>query len=227
MATDYALMMHNLMSFYDFKDKAVVSIGAGGGQAVTYSHPARRIVAIDQDATALDQLRGAVAKSNMGDKFEFVHGDFLTMNLPARGDVVIFDFCLHEMADVTLALGRAAKLAPDVVVFDHGRASEWAYYVVEEAKVGLSWKSLERFKVVQHQEFATEQKFRDHAELLAKVKPQGEIAIQRIGKFRGRTDITIPMTYELALVQFTRALSHGNGMDQDAAERTNGQIPAA
>jgi hypothetical protein len=84
----------------------------------------------------------------------------------------------------------------------NGRASEWTYYVVEDAKVGLSWKTLGRFKVVQHREFATMQKFRDHAELLGKVKPQGEIAIQRIEKFKGRTGITIPMTYELALVQF-------------------------
>ena len=203
MATDYALMMHNLMSFYDFKDKTLVSIGAGGEQSIRYGHPPRRIVAIDQDANALDRLRVAVAESNMSDKFKFVHGDFLTMDLPARGDVALFDFCLHEMADVALALTRAGRLAPDVVVFDHGRASEWAYYVVEEAKVGLSWETLERFKVAQHREFATEQEFRDYTELLAKVKPQGEIAIQRIEKFKGRTGITIPMTYELALVQFS------------------------
>jgi len=32
------------------------------------------------------------------------------------------------------------------------------------------------------------------------VKPQGEIAIQRIEKFKSKIDITIPFTYELALV---------------------------
>jgi len=89
MATDYALMMHNLLSFYDFKDKTLVTIGAGGGQFLSCGHPARRIVAIDQDATALDQLRVSVAKSNMGDKFEFIHGDFLTINPPARTDITI------------------------------------------------------------------------------------------------------------------------------------------
>jgi len=202
MATDYALMMRNLLSFYDFNGKTLVSIGAGGARAISYGGPPQRIVAIETDAAALDQLREAVSKSGMGDKYEFVHGDFLEVNLPGRGDVALFDFCLHEMADVALALTRAGQLAPDVVVFDHGRASEWTYYVLEEIKVELSWKTLERFNVVRRRQYAAEQRFADYAELLSKVNPQGGIAIQRIEKFRGLTGITIPMTYELALVRF-------------------------
>jgi hypothetical protein len=203
MATDYALMVRNLLSFYDFNDKTLVVVGAGGGQFVGYGRAPRRIVAVDQDAAALDQLRVAVANSELGDKFEFVHGDFLTMDLPARGDVVLFDFCLHEMEDPARALTRAGGLAPDVVVFDHGRTSEWAYYVVEEEKVKRSWKALEGFRVTRHREYSGEHKFKDHAELLAKVQVQGPVAIQRIEKFRDRTAITIPLTYELALVQFS------------------------
>jgi len=61
--------------------------------------------------------------------------------------VVLFDFCLHEMSDVALALKMAGEMAPDVVVFDHGKASEWAFYVVEETKVELLWRTLERFNV--------------------------------------------------------------------------------
>jgi len=201
MATDYALMMRNLTEFYDFTDMTLVFIGAGGGRCISYGHAPRRIVAIDQDAVALDQLRAAVATSNMADKFELVLGDFLTMDLPARGDVAVFDFCLHEMADAALALTRAGRLAPDVIVFDHGPASEWAYYVAEEAKVALSWQAVARFSVVKHREYATEQRFGSHAELLAKVQSQGEIAVRRIERFEGQTEITIPMTYELALVQ--------------------------
>jgi SAM-dependent methyltransferase len=202
MAADYAQMMRDLLSFYDFTDKTLLCIGAGGGQFLGPDHPARRVVAIDQDAAALDQLHAAVARHGLTERFHFVHGDFLTMDLPARGDVALFEFCLHEMADVELALTRAAALAPDVVVFDHGRRSEWAYYVVEEIKVARAWQALERFPVVRHQEFAGEQRFADHAELLAKVEPQGELAIQRSERFKGRSDITIPMTYELALVRF-------------------------
>jgi tRNA G37 N-methylase Trm5 len=203
MAADYALMVRNLLSFYDFDGKTMIAIGAGGGQFVGYGHAPRRIVAVDQDAAALDQLREAVAKNDMSDKFEFVHGDFLAMDLPVRGDVVLFDFCLHEMVDAALALTRAGGLAGDVVVFDHGRTSEWAYYVVEEEKVKLSWRTVERFRVVRHQEYSAEHRFKDHAELLAKVKVQGETAIERIEKFKTQTDIKIPLTYELALVQFS------------------------
>jgi ubiquinone/menaquinone biosynthesis C-methylase UbiE len=203
MATDYALMIRNLLSFYDFNGKTMIAVGAGGGQFVGYGHAPTRIVAVDQDAATLGQLREAVAKNDMSEKFEFIHGDFLTVDLPVRGDVVLFDFCLHEMADPALALTRAGRLAGDVVVFDHGRTSKWAYYVVEEEKVRRSWETLERFRVARHQEYSAEHRFKDHAELLAKVKVQGETAIERIEKFKTQTDITIPLTYELALVQFS------------------------
>lgn len=203
MATDYALMIKNLLSFYDFNDKSMIAVGAGGGQFAAYGHAPQKIVAIDQDASALDQLREAVARSDMSGKFEFVHGDFLTMDLPLRGDAVLFDFCLHEMADPALALKRAGRLAPDVVVFDHGRTSRWTHYVVEEEKVKLAWEAVERFKVARHAEYSAEHKFGDHAELLAKVKVQGDVALQRIEKFRNQTGITIPLTYELALIRFS------------------------
>jgi ubiquinone/menaquinone biosynthesis C-methylase UbiE len=202
MATDYALMIRNLLSFYDFNDKTMIAIGAGGGQFVAYGHAPRRIVAIDQDAAALDQLRRAVAENGMSGKFELVQGDFLTMDVPLRGDVVLFDFCLHEMADPALALRRAGRLAPDVVVFDHGRTSRWTHYVVEEEKVKLAWEAVERLGAARSKEYSAEHKFRDHAELLAKVRVQGDVALQRIEKFRSQTNITIPLTYELALVRF-------------------------
>jgi precorrin-6B methylase 2 len=202
MATDYARMTQNLLTFYDFKNKTMICIGAGGGQFIGYSEPPKKIIAIDQDAGALEQFRLAVARNNIADKFELIHGDFLTMDLPVHGDVVLFEFCLHEMADAAVALARAGKLADDVVVFDHGLKSQWAYHVVEEEKVRVSWQAVKRFKVSRHREYAAEQKFKDYDELLAKVKPQGEIAIQRIEKFKGKMDITIPFTYELALVNF-------------------------
>ena len=200
MAADYDLMIRNLLAFYDFKDKTMVCIGAGGGQLIGYSKAPKKIIAIDQDAGALEQLRLAVARNNITDKFKLIHGDFLTMDLPVHGDVVLFEFCLHEMTDAAVALTRAGKLADDVVVFDHGLKSQWAYYVVEEEKVRVSWQAVKRFKVSKHHVYEAEQKFKDYDEILTKVKPQGEIAIQRIEKFKSKIDITIPFTYELALV---------------------------
>ncbi len=202
MATDYALITRNLLSFHDLDGKTLVSIGAGGGQFIGYGRPARGVVAVDRDADALDRLRAAVDQGGLGHKFAYVLGDFLAMDLPARGDVALFEFCLHEMADIELALARAASLAPEVVVLDHGRASEWARCVDEEIKVDRLWKTLERVGLARHQEFSAVQRFADHAELLARVESQGATAIRRVAKFRGQTDIVIPMTYELALIRF-------------------------
>jgi hypothetical protein len=210
MAADYTLMFENLLSFYDFTNKMLISIGAGGTLSIAYGRVPRRIVAVDENATALGQLQAAAAEQGLAEKYEFVQGNFLTMHSLTRGDVVLFDFCLHEMANPSLALTRAGELAPEVVVFDHGRNSEWAYHAVEEVKVDRSWTALERFDVIRRRVYTCEQKFKDYAELRSKVEPQGETAIQRIEKFRGRTDITIPMIYDLALV---RPAGHLRGSD--------------
>ena len=40
MATDITQVSANLLSFYDFRDKVVVSVGAGGGQLIEYARSA-------------------------------------------------------------------------------------------------------------------------------------------------------------------------------------------
>jgi len=50
MATDIAKVVATLTSFYDFRIKSVVHVGAGGGQFVGYASRARHVVAIDPDA---------------------------------------------------------------------------------------------------------------------------------------------------------------------------------
>ena len=52
----------------------------------------------------------------VGSKFE---------DVALSGDVVYFEFCLHEMADPQKALTHAKNLARDTVVFDHSPDSEW------------------------------------------------------------------------------------------------------
>jgi hypothetical protein len=115
------------------------------------------------------------------------------------GDVVYFEFCLHEMDDVQKALSHARTLAPDIVVYDHLPGSDWVFHAAEEDKVRRSAEAMKRFGVRRRERFCTEQCFRDHAELLAKATVQGAIAIQRAQRFAGATSIAIPMRYELAL----------------------------
>ncbi len=198
MATDYAQLTKNLLRFYDFTDKVVLFVGAGGKQLLDLSAGMKTLIAIDQDVEALRELAAIVAAKGLQDSVKVVGGKF--EEVAVSGDVVYFEFCLHEMADPRKALAHAKNLARDIVVFDHSPDSEWIYYGAEEDKVRLSAQAMEHFGLRSHEKFHTEQRFADYAELLAKVSPQGPIAIERIKRFAGAKNIVIPMGYELNLL---------------------------
>lgn len=198
MATDVGLVVRNLLEFYPFAGKTVVSVGAGGGQLVEYGRDAREVVAVDDDAEALRRLGDVLAVKGLADRFGLIRSDFLEVS--ARGDVVLFEFSLHEMPDPSKALAHAKSLAPDVVVLDHAPGSEWAWHVVEEEKVKRSAEAMQRLGVRAERLFRGEQRFADHAELFAKVSGQGPLAVERAESFRGATGIVIPFSYGAALI---------------------------
>ena len=115
----------------------------------------------------------------------------------------MFEFCLNEMADPGAAVERALGLAPAVIVFDHRPGSEWSYIAAEERKVAASWAAVGRFPLTKTRMSEAVQLFGDYDELYQKVKGQGETSLARIATFKGRTDIRIPMTYGLALIEPT------------------------
>ncbi len=198
MATDYARLTKNLLHFYDFKNKVVLFVGAGVKQLLTPSAGTRKIVAIDQDVAALRELAASVAAQGLQASVEVVGSKF--EDVERRGDVVYFEFCLHEMADPERALAHAKALANDVVVIDHSPGSEWIYYGAEEDKVQHSAEVMERLGVRRHERFHAEQRFENYAEFLAKVTPQGPVAIERAQRLTGMTNIVIPMSYDLNLL---------------------------
>jgi hypothetical protein len=53
MATDINTIIANLMAFYDFRDKTVISVGAGGGQLIEYGRTAGKIIAVENDPGAM------------------------------------------------------------------------------------------------------------------------------------------------------------------------------
>ncbi len=199
MATDYGTLVAQLLAFYDFRAKTVIDVGAGGGQLVAYGRAAGHVLALDNDARALEKLRERLKAEGLEDKFTPILGDFFRVDL--RADAVLFEFSLHEMPDPGAAVERALGMAPDVVVFDHRPGSEWIYYGAEEDKVAASWAALARFPVVREREYENVQSFADYAELHERVKGQGKKSLARIEKYKGRRDIRIPMTYGLALIQ--------------------------
>jgi len=198
MATNVNAIIANLLSFYDFKDKTIISVGAGGGQFIEYARSVRKVYAVDNDSEALSRLSDSLAKAGLADKFTLLHSEFEQVSL--QGDVVLFEFCLHEMADAEVAIKRALTMAPTVLISDHLPGSEWAYIVGEEQKVANSRKAVEHFTIKRHVEFDSCQRFADYNELYQKVKGQGDEVIRRISKYKNQTRFEIPMSYGFVLI---------------------------
>jgi len=198
MATDIKKLIDNLLAFYDFTDRVVVSVGAGGGQFVEYGRAARSVFAVDQDLSALEKLRESLAAAGLDDKFKIIHSDFLRTDLKA--DVVVFEFCLHEIDDPPAAVRHAKAMAPEVLILDHAPGSDWSHIAAEDEKVARLWSgfSMSAFRKVRT--YDATQSFGDYEELRQKVKGQGELSLARIQKFQGEREIVIPMTYRFALI---------------------------
>jgi len=197
-ATDIRQLTDNLRGFHDLQGRVILSVGAGGGQFLDAYREARRIVAVDSDPAALQQLETAVAARGLQDRVELMQGDFF--DVARRAEAVVFEFCLHEMPDPAKALERARSLAPEVVVYDHAPGSRWTYHTVEEDKVLRSTQAMEVWGIRRRAVFHGEQRFRDYAELRDKVAVQGSTAIERIAPFQDLWDIVIPMDYLAALL---------------------------
>lgn len=202
MATDLDAVVSNLRAFRDLADCTVVSVGAGGGQLVEYGRHAGHVVAIDSDRDALDRLSRALAAKDLSSKYELVCQDFTAADgraLPS-GDVVLFEFSLHEMDDPEAALQRSRSLAPETVVIDHSPGSKWAWYVGEDAKVQRAWSAIASLRPRSCAHHDTFQFFASYEDLCERVRPQGQVALERVKELGGTREIVIPMRYGLALL---------------------------
>jgi predicted RNA methylase len=198
MATDIKKIIRNLLNFYDFNNRTVITVGAGGGQLIEYGRVSKEVLAIDFDEESLQKLKDNLVKSGLDDKFTLIHSDFYFTSL--KGDVVLFEFCFHEMDDPEAALKHALAMAPHVLILDHWPDSEWAYFGGEEENIAKSWAALKLFPLLKVQKFDAFQVFGDYEEIYQKVKAQGEISIKRVNSFKGKTNFTIPMSYGIALI---------------------------
>jgi hypothetical protein len=198
MATDYARLSLNLSNFYDFTGKVVLYIGAGGRQLLAPTVRTRKSIAIDRDAEALQRLKREAAAQAMQDSLEVIAARF--EDVTRVGDVVYFEFCLHEMEDPEAALNHARSLASDIVVYDHSVGSEWSFLCAEEEKVARSSAAMERFGIRRREKLFAEQRFGTFDELRGRVAPQGPVALERVQPFAGAADIVIPMAHELNLL---------------------------
>jgi hypothetical protein len=198
MATDIEAVIRNIESCYDFSGKSVIHVGAGGGQFVSYAARARKVLGVDPDPVAVEQLKQVVRARRLQDRYSTLRGDILTVG--ERADVVFFEFCLHEIVDPVTALRHAQTLAPEVLVVDPAVGSRWAWHLCETEKAQRGWAAVERYPLALDRTFQGVQRFRDHAELLAKIEVLGECVVRRAQEFRGCTDFTIDMPYRVALM---------------------------
>lgn len=198
MAADIEAVERNLESFYDFRDKAVVHVGAGGGRLIGYSQIARSVLAVDIDEEAASRLEASVQEKGLSHKFEIEVADILSIS--TETDVVFFELCLHEMPDPGKALRHARNLAPEILVLDHHPDSRWAWYVLESEKARRSWEAARIFTVIREKSYDAEQYFPDYSDLLAMGAVMGDLAVARISEFIDKSDIAIPMKYTIALL---------------------------
>lgn len=198
MATDIDAVERNIRSFYDFKDKVVLHVGAGGGQLIRYSDITRSVLAIDIDENAVSRLDTAIREKGLSSKFKIKVADIISISTEA--DVVFFEFCLHEMSDPRKALQHAASIAPNILVIDHHPDSRWAWYVLESEKASRSWSAARNYTVLKEESYNAEQYFSNYSDLLKKVEVMGELAVDRIAAFFGKSNITIEMKYTMALL---------------------------
>jgi hypothetical protein len=197
---EYRALSRQLTRFYDFTDKVVLYVGAGGRQLLDLGTHTKKTIAIEQDSDALRQLEANIASRKVQDSVEVVASSF-EQAAASPGDVVYFEFCLHEMADPFGALVHARSLAPDIVIFDHLADSPWSFYAAEDERVRRAGEAAERFGIRRGEKFETTQRFTDYGELHQKLDSQGPVAIGRAWRdFDGRANIAIPMRYYLALL---------------------------
>jgi SAM-dependent methyltransferase len=198
MATDIGAIIRNLITFYNFMDKTVLHVGAGGGQLVGYATGARHVLAVDPDPAAVDTLRTAIRNQGLAQRIEVQLAPL--ERVTTRSDVVFFEFCLHEIADPAAALAHAQTLAPELLILDHEPDSPWAWFLAERDKLARSWAAVRRREVRREAMFMAFQHFERYDELLAKAGSLGEPTLSRIREFEDRRDFTIGMDYRIALV---------------------------
>ncbi|UCG52939.1 MAG: methyltransferase domain-containing protein [Candidatus Latescibacterota bacterium] len=197
MATDVKTINDNLRSFFDFKGKSVTHVGAGGGQIIDYAMDSKSVLALDNDEEAVRQLEQIVKTMDLKNVVVET-ADILDSQTAA--DVVLFEFCLHEIANPLKALRKGFELARDVVILDHATGSRWAWYTAETEKVKNSWSSVDSFNVVREKTYKAVQRFRGFSDLYDRIKILGEPSLTRISVFKDKTDIEIEMGYKLALI---------------------------
>ena len=199
MATDIEIIVKNIRSVFDFKDKSVIQVGAGGGQLIGCAKDANSIIAVDNDPSAIEKLNIVVGKNKQFNNISIIEGTIDSIN--QNVDIVFFEFCLHEIDNPGFALNKAFEFAPQILVVDHHPDSEWAWITCETEKVTQSWIEVEKYYIIQKETYNAIQLFSDYLELYRRIEPLGKLAIERIQRFQSQKNISIKMQYTITHIK--------------------------
>lgn len=192
------LIIKNLKEFYPPDDKKIIHAGIGGGILTGYSRDAREVIAIDSDERIFIPLKEKLKQLKLEKKFTIIITDFMHYN--GEADLTFFEFCMHEMKNQNEIIRHAKNISGTILIADHARNSDWAYYTCETEKIENSWKEIERFSIIKRKRFEEYQIFNSYEEIYNKLSVQGEKSIRRIKEFEGKTDLKIRMPYEICLI---------------------------
>jgi len=198
MPADLGLIIANLTSFYDLRRKVVIHVGADGGQLLGYAPLSLKVIAVDKDPSAIRRLEERIPEQSLGETVSVVPGDF--RNLDLHGDVVLLEFCLHEMSEPRSAIEHARSIAADVLVIDHLPESRWAWYANEDEAMARAWKAVAAAGPRERRSYEAVQRFGDYRELEERFSSLGEESHRRIRALREQPAVVIPMPYGIALV---------------------------
>jgi tRNA A58 N-methylase Trm61 len=198
MPTDISQILANLTSFYSFRDKRVVHVGVGAGNLLGYASLAQSVYAVDSDSSVTALLQSRVATEGLESTVSVVTRDFFEFVVPS--DVVLLEFCLHEMKEPERALRHARSLASDVVVIDHLQESKWLWYADETEGAVKAWAAISAGGPRKTQSYEALQRFDDYGSLQERFAALGSKSRERIVELAGQAAITIPMPYGIALL---------------------------
>ena len=83
---------------------------------------------------------------------------------------------------------------------DHAPGSRWSWCAAEERLVDGAWAAVGQRPVRRQADVEAVQRFRDYAELEARLAAQPPESRERIRAYRAGGEISIPMPYRLALL---------------------------
>jgi hypothetical protein len=103
------------------------------------------------------------------------------------------------MPDPGGAIDHARCRAAEVIVADHYPGSVWALCTGEGEKTEGAWRAAEARRPSAVEVVDAVQAFQDYDALEARVASQGEPALAYIQRYRGHTDLRIPMRWAMTL----------------------------